>query len=186
MSRAPAAKPKGMPRAGLRDFSQSLPMALLRTRESVMRHFRPMLRHFDLTEQQWRVLRALCEVTRIEVTQLARATCILGPSLSRILRDLDARGLIARQPSETDLRFGLVSISPAGAALVAGIGVQSEAIYADMAGRCDPGRLAQLMDLLRAIDSELGDGALAAWDETAPGAMGPGNTRRRGRPRKAG
>jgi len=43
----------------LRDFQKNLPMALLRARESVMSHFRPILRDHDITEQQWRVIRAL-------------------------------------------------------------------------------------------------------------------------------
>jgi hypothetical protein len=47
------------PRVVLRDFSKSLPMALMRTREAVMKRFRPSLRDHALTEQQWRVLRAL-------------------------------------------------------------------------------------------------------------------------------
>ena len=46
-------------RGRLRNVSRSLPVALLRTREAVMRQFRPVLRSVDLTEQQWRVLRAL-------------------------------------------------------------------------------------------------------------------------------
>ncbi len=35
----------------LRSFDASLPMALLRARESAMRLFRPLLAEFDLTEQ---------------------------------------------------------------------------------------------------------------------------------------
>jgi len=38
----------------LRDFQKNLPMALLKARESVMAHFRPILREHDITEQQWR------------------------------------------------------------------------------------------------------------------------------------
>ena len=43
----------------IRPFTESLPMALLQAREAAMRLFRPMLAEHDLTEQQWRVLRAL-------------------------------------------------------------------------------------------------------------------------------
>ena len=78
-------------RTRLRSFSKSLPMSLLRAREAVMRHFRASLRQHNITEQQWRVLRALAEVRKIEVTELAHATFLLPPSLSRILRDLEQR-----------------------------------------------------------------------------------------------
>src|SRR5215468_10566700 len=91
-------------RGPMREFSRSLPMSLLRAREAVMRQFRPSLRHHGLTEQQWRILRALTSVEAIEVTELARLAFLLGPSLSRILRDLESRGLIERRSAETDLR----------------------------------------------------------------------------------
>src|SRR5881628_1357128 len=105
-------------RAPMRDFSRSLPMSLLRAREVVMRQFRPSLRNHGLTEQQWRILRALTTVDAIEVTELARVAFLLGPSLSRILRDLEARDLIERRTAEADLRRGVVSISPKGMKLI--------------------------------------------------------------------
>ena len=58
-------------RVPMRDFSRSLPMSLLRAREAVMRQFRPALRQHGLTEQQWRILRALAAVETIEATELA-------------------------------------------------------------------------------------------------------------------
>ena len=76
-------RPAAVRRVPMRDFSRSLPMSLLRAREAVMRHFRASLRQHGLTEQQWRILRALAAIDTIEVTELARAAFLLGPSLSR-------------------------------------------------------------------------------------------------------
>ena len=101
-------------RVPMRDFSRSLPMSLLRAREAVMRQFRPALREHGLTEQQWRILRALAGIDAIEVTELARMAFLLGPSLSRILRDLEARGLVERRTAAADQRRNMVSISPRG------------------------------------------------------------------------
>src|SRR6202789_1482182 len=101
-------------RVPMREFSRSLPMSLLRAREAVMRQFRPSLRRHGLTEQQWRILRALTAVEAIEVTELARVAFLLGPSLSRILRDLEARHLIERRTAKADLRRAMVSISARG------------------------------------------------------------------------
>src|SRR5215475_14217400 len=95
-------------RAPMREFSRSLPMSLLRAREAVMRQFRPSLRHHGLTEQQWRILRALTSVDEIEVTELAHLAFLLGPSLSRILRDLETRQLIERKTAASDLRRAVV------------------------------------------------------------------------------
>jgi homoprotocatechuate degradation regulator HpaR len=139
----------------LRDFSRSLPMALLRAREGVMRHFRVSLRQHDLTEQQWRVLRALSSVGEIEIADLARSTFLLGPSLSRILRDLEPRGLISRRTPASDQRRSLIAIAPAGLALMEQIAPQSEAIYAEITRRFGADRLAQLQDMLRDLEREM-------------------------------
>ena len=78
-------------RLRIRDFSHSLPMLLLRGREAVMRYFRPSLLEHGVTEQQWRVLRALSTADEMEVMMLASATYLLAPSLSRILGSAAAR-----------------------------------------------------------------------------------------------
>ena len=45
----------------MRSIERSIPIALLRAREAVMAHFRPLLADRGYTEQQWRVLRILNE-----------------------------------------------------------------------------------------------------------------------------
>ncbi len=144
-------------KVAMREFSRSLPMALLRTREAVMRQFRPSLRDAGLTEQQWRILRALSAIEHIEISELARETFLLGPSLSRILRDLEARRLIRRRSPQTDLRRGLVSITPAGLMLLNTVAPISEAIYAEITRRFGAERLEALHAMLQALEGELRD-----------------------------
>lgn len=141
----------------IRGFSRSLPMALLRAREAVMRHFRVPLRAHGLTEQQWRILRALTSFESIEVTELARVAYLLGPSLSRILRDLEERRLIERRTLKADLRRGIVSITPKGLRLIEAVAPSSEAIYAEITRRYGADRLAELQDLLHALETSLAD-----------------------------
>jgi homoprotocatechuate degradation regulator HpaR len=143
------------PRAPMREFSRSLPMSLLRAREAVMRQFRPSLRHHGLTEQQWRILRALTAVEAIEVTELARVAFLLGPSLSRILRDLEARQLIERRTAKEDLRRAVVSISTKGLKLIEAVAPTSEAIYATITRRYGARKLAELQAMLGALESSL-------------------------------
>jgi homoprotocatechuate degradation regulator HpaR len=150
----PTAKVRRVP---MREFSRSLPMSLLRAREAVMRHFRPSLRHHGLTEQQWRILRALASIDAIEVTELARVAFLLGPSLSRILRDLEARHLIERRVAKADLRRGVVSISPKGVRLIEAVAPSSEAIYAAMTRRYGARKLADLQDMLAALEHRLSE-----------------------------
>ena len=144
-------------RVPMREFSRSLPMSLLRAREAVMRQFRPSLRSHDLTEQQWRILRALTAVDTIEVTELARVAFLLGPSLSRILRDLEARHLIERRVAKADLRRAMVSISAKGLKLIEAVAPSSEAIYAAMTKRYGARKLAELQEMLHALESSLAD-----------------------------
>ncbi|MCL8486337.1 MULTISPECIES: homoprotocatechuate degradation operon regulator HpaR [Bradyrhizobium] len=140
----------------MRDFSQSLPMALLRAREAVMRQFRPILRQHGLTEQQWRILRALAAVDAIEVTELARVAFLLGPSLSRILRDLETRGLIQREVNARDLRRGVLSISAKGLRLIALVAPSSEAVYASISERYGARKLAALHKMLDELEQSVG------------------------------
>jgi homoprotocatechuate degradation regulator HpaR len=139
----------------MREFSRSLPMSLLRAREAVMRQFRPSLRNYGLTEQQWRILRALTAVDTIEVTELARVAFLLGPSLSRILRDLEARELIERRTAEADLRRGVVSISVKGLKLIEAVAPTSEAIYAEITSRYGTRKLVELQDMLGELEQSL-------------------------------
>jgi homoprotocatechuate degradation regulator HpaR len=149
----------------MRDFSRSLPMALLRAREAVMRQFRPNLRKYDLTEQQWRILRALAAVDTIEVTELARVAFLLGPSLSRILRDLEVRGLIVRKLVARDQRRSMLSIAPKGLKLIAQVAPHSEAVYAEIAGRYGPRRLAELQTMLGELEVSLAGLELGTTEE---------------------
>lgn len=142
-------------RIPIRDFSRSLPMSLLRGREAVMRLFRPSLRRHGLTEQQWRILRALSAVEAIEVTELARVAFLLGPSLSRILRDLDARELIERRTAKADLRRGVISISHKGLKLIELVAPTSEFVYAAITQRYGAQKLAELQNMLASLETSL-------------------------------
>ena len=142
-------------RIPMRDFSRSLPMSLLRAREAVMKQFRPSLRRHGLTEQQWRILRALSSVDAVEVTELARMAFLLGPSLSRILRDLEARQLIERRPAKADLRRGVVSISQKGLRLIELVAPTSEAIYAAITRCYGAQKLAELQTMLGMLEESL-------------------------------
>lgn len=142
-------------RVPMREFSRSLPMSLLRAREAVMRQFRPSLRRHGLTEQQWRILRALAAGNAIEVTELARTAFLLPPSLSRILRNLEGRRLIERRTAKTDLRRAVVSISAKGLKLMEVVAPSSEAIYGAITSRYGARKLRELQDMLGALEASL-------------------------------
>ncbi|MGH8261546.1 MAG: homoprotocatechuate degradation operon regulator HpaR [Steroidobacteraceae bacterium] len=142
-------------RAPIRPFADSLPMALLRTRETVMRRFRPGLREHGVTEQQWRVLRALAGFGTVEITELASRTCLLPPSLSRILPDLEARGLIVRRPVAADMRRATVTLTHTGVGLIAAHAPESERVYRAIEERFGAQRLRRLFALLGELEEAL-------------------------------
>ncbi len=138
----------------MRPFSQSLPMALLRAREAAMRRFRPMLAEHDLTEQQWRVLRALsASDDPVSIGEVADHTFLLGPSLSRILVNLEQRRLVERSTNEHDQRSALLTLSGDGHALVGRIAPRSEEIYNGIEAQFGADRLVALLEELAALSS---------------------------------
>jgi homoprotocatechuate degradation regulator HpaR len=152
---APAGRSVARKALPMRAFSESLPMALLRTREAVMCLFRPGLRSRGVTEQQWRILRALAHTGPMEITELAEATFLLGPSLSRILPDMEKRQLVNRRQVDSDLRRSVVSLEPKGLRLIAAHAPDSERIYAEIAERFGVERVTQLFTLLHELQDTL-------------------------------
>lgn len=145
--------PAGQP---MRPFDESLPMALLGAREAAMQHFRPLLSQHDLTEQQWRVLRALsAHDSPVEVTALASMTSLLAPSVTRILSDLASRKLVTREPVPHDQRRSAISLASAGRKLVAKIAPQSEAIYNNIEATFGQRKLADLITELHQLTQQL-------------------------------
>lgn len=136
----------------MRPFSASLPMALLLARESTMRRFRPLLADHGLTEQQWRVLRALAASDHpIEVTVLADRTALLAPSITRIVARLVDDGLIHRNAVPSDARRSVLELTAKGRRLVARIAPKSEATYADIEATFGTERLATLLTELHEL-----------------------------------
>ena len=98
-------------------------------REEVMLRFRPHLHAHGLTDQQWRIIRALMEVESREILDLSEVCGIHPASLSRILPKLDAAGIINRRPNKADQRRVIVTIAPKGRTLFNQIAPESERLY---------------------------------------------------------
>jgi len=139
----------------LRDFSRSLPMLLLQAHQSVMAEFRPMLREHGITEQQWRVLRALSTADTLRISQLASLTLISGPSLTRILRALEERQLIRRRVETGDQRAASISLAAAGRHMLKTVAPFSEARYRGIEERLGAQDLDQLYRLLVGLPRRL-------------------------------
>jgi homoprotocatechuate degradation regulator HpaR len=138
---------------------RSLPLALLRARELVMARFRPMLARHNVTEQQWRVVRVLSEEGALGATELAERASILGPSLTRIIKTLEARGMIASKRFTDDGRRVLLSITPAGAEVIEATMPERRVIYREIERRHGRESLDTLLDLLEILIEKEQDAA---------------------------
>src|SRR4249919_1805412 len=146
---------ESFPRAQIMDDQRSLPIALLRAREAVMAYFRPHHRKGGITEQQWRVIRVLYLDGETDATTLARRSYLLAPSLSRILKDLEAEGHVRRRPGRDDSRQSLLSLSPKGSATVTRAAPFLDGIHREIARRFGRDRVDQLLAMLAELESAL-------------------------------
>lgn len=136
----------------LRSLDRSLPIALLRARESLMRRFRPLLAEHGLTEQQWRVLRVLDDAGEsLSVGQIAERAVLLGPSLSRILATLERRDCLQRRNHSGDARRAEIALTTKGQRLVAKIAPRSELAYGEIESELGTDEIRQLEAALERI-----------------------------------
>ena len=142
-------------RQTMRPFEQSLPMALLRAREAVMRGFRRQLREYGLNEQEWRIMRVLMEVDRIEIGELAEWVFILKPSATRTIKNLETRGVVSRSRSSTDQRRAFIGLTARGRKLFGELAPHSEVEYARITKLIGAAKLQELYELLRRVTDRL-------------------------------
>ena len=126
---------------------RNLPLLLLQAREIVISHFRPILNAHGLTEQQWRIVRALLDAGPLEPREIVALCCISSPSLAGVLSRMDTLGLVKRERLAHDGRRVRVSLTPRSRGLATRMAPQIEAEY-------------------RRIESQLASGAIGALSGT--------------------
>jgi homoprotocatechuate degradation regulator HpaR len=109
---------------------RNLPLLLLQAREGVLAHFRPLLNAHGVTEQQWRIVRALLGEGALEPRQIGTLCRISSPSLAGVLARMDELGLVRRERTAQDQRRVLVSLTRKSRDLAAAMAPEVEAVYA--------------------------------------------------------
>lgn len=132
--------------------ARSLPIALIRARESVMSPIREMLAPTGITEQQWRVLRVLAEHGPMDPKTLADRASLLFPSLTRITATLRNKDLITQTRSDKDRRRQSVAITPSGQKIIDDNLEKAASIAAGFRARLGPDDFEILLDLLERLD----------------------------------
>ncbi len=113
-----------------------------------MSRFRPMLRQHGLTEQQWRVIRALAAYQEIDASEIAKRSFLLAPSLTRILRFLEREELVKRSSDANDQRRYVFVLTGKGRRIYDEVGPDSELLYAEIEKEFGADKLEALYALL--------------------------------------
>jgi homoprotocatechuate degradation regulator HpaR len=100
------------------ELPRNLILLFMQAREVVFAAFRPILNDAGLTEQQWRVIRALYELEPLEPNQICDVCLILSPSLAGILARMEDLGLIRKSRVENDQRRVLIHLTAKSRKLV--------------------------------------------------------------------
>lgn len=141
--------------ADLTETRRTLPISLLRTRELIMEFYRPLLHAHGLTEQQWRVLRTLHENGCTDASTVAQRACILAPSVSRMVKNLEAAELISISKDPADGRRSMLALAPKGEALIKDIAPDSKVIRDNIREIIGAERSELLLNLLSDIRDDL-------------------------------
>ncbi|MEO7245151.1 MAG: homoprotocatechuate degradation operon regulator HpaR [Rubrivivax sp.] len=148
------------PRGAAALVHRNLPLLLLQARESVLTQFRPILKAHGLTEQQWRVVRALVERGPLEPREIVEHCRLSSPSLAGVLARMETQGLVTRTPHAADRRRQTVAASARSLALADRIAPQIEQTYATLEAQLGPAFVRQLYAALDQLLDRF-DGAVA-------------------------
>ena len=135
---------------------RNLPLLLLQGRESVLARFRPLLNAHGVTEQQWRIVRAISDIGPLEPREIVALCGISSPSLAGVLARMESLDLVQRERLDHDQRRQRVSLTPTSRALVSRMAPKVEATYAALEQRIGRERLQSLYAALDDLIERLG------------------------------
>ena len=133
-------------------LEQEAYLALWRTYDRLRAVEDELFAQFELTAQQYNVLRLLRAARPEPLPTLALAERLVSraPDITRMLDKLEARKLLTRTRSTEDRRAVLVAVTAAGIALLDQIAGPLRACHAKQLGHLTPTQLKSLVALLEA------------------------------------
>lgn len=136
---------------------EKLPTLLLSVRSGFLPQLRYTLQKYKLSEQQWRIVETLHEHPGCCFHELAKMTCLLGPSLSHLVSKLENTGLLKRWQNESDQRSKRIALTEEGSTLFLSVKNDLDRYYYHHLHDClEDGELRQLMYLLDKIAKNQG------------------------------
>ncbi|MHB1207089.1 MAG: MarR family winged helix-turn-helix transcriptional regulator [Rhodospirillaceae bacterium] len=136
-------------------FEQAVSAVLIGTKEAVIAPMRPTIRKYNITEPQWRVMRVINDRGAADASVLATVGLLHGPSVTRILKELETRNFIVRKKDHEDRRRTLVALTPKGRSIVKVISRDVIRIMGEYSKRFGAERLERLLNELRALSAAI-------------------------------
>ena len=121
---------------------------------------------YNLTPPQYAVMKTIagCSTT-ITVTALAEATHQVMPTITGILNRLEERGLVCRQRSPADRRTQIITITPAGAAILSDFGQRVRAGMSSLLAEIAPADRQYLLQIIRTLKEKFETALIPATKE---------------------
>ncbi|HEM7310656.1 TPA: MarR family transcriptional regulator [Acinetobacter baumannii] len=131
----------------------SIALACTRAREAVVSNFSEHLNRWEITEQQWRIIRILHDTKKLSLTDLCKESCIHKASMTRIIANLLDKGWVLREKDPSDSRSISVSLTEAGEKFVIEAKEIGNQIYADIYKKYGYQKTKLLLEMLNDLES---------------------------------
>jgi len=138
-----------------------------RALDAVMPAYRQVFARYQLTEQQWRVLRVIWTSDNTTSARLSERTLLSAPSLVNIIDRLEGKGLVCRVRSAEDRRQYYVVATEAGRQLQLEVTPQVVAIQDQIQASVTQKEWDALGDILQKITKSMTEKDALA-DEVVP------------------
>jgi len=132
-------------------YKDSLPLQLIKARDVTLDYFRPVLSEYEVTVQQWRVMRLIHAYDEIDFTTLSKESCILSPSLTGIINRLEKQEYVCKIKSDVDQRRVNIRLTEKAQALVKVMRVDIDKQYVKLKAKFGEERYNQLSELLEEL-----------------------------------
>ena len=133
------------------DDSALLSQLVMQVARLQRRRWRELLEPWDLTPSQDRALRVISEGDGVRVSEVAEALHIAPRSATEVADDLQARGLVERDPDPRDRRAVLLRPTAAARAMRAEVDLARGADARALFGRLSPDDRATLARILSSL-----------------------------------
>jgi DNA-binding MarR family transcriptional regulator len=129
--------------------------ASVRLSKKVTRIINIYLKSYNITTEQWSILRTLNESDYITQRQLSERADKDQATLTKILDLLEKHGFVERVPNPEDRRSFLIKITEKGTKLAEKVAPYLEGIFTKVIDRIDEDKLAIYQEVVGALESNI-------------------------------